>query len=118
MSLRARLLLGLVVLTAAGLAVAGIVTYAAERSFLVSRVDGLFNQSSINGFEDYVDSQLHLRKGPFKGSEGDGGFPQPHGGGPFPGGGNGIATTLPVGTYGVYIAPDGRRSPLPFEVRY
>jgi two-component system OmpR family sensor kinase len=38
-SLRARLLVGLVVLVAAGLAVAGVATYAAQRSFLYNRVD-------------------------------------------------------------------------------
>src|SRR5271167_2108983 len=39
MSLRARLLVGLVVLVAAGLAVAAFATYAAQRSFLYNRVD-------------------------------------------------------------------------------
>jgi len=38
-SLRARLLVGLVVLVAAGLAVAAVATYAAQRSFLYNRVD-------------------------------------------------------------------------------
>ncbi len=39
MSLRARLLVGMVVLVAAGLAAAGIVTYEEQRSFLLDRVD-------------------------------------------------------------------------------
>ena len=39
MSLRTRLLVGLVVLTAAGLLVAGVVTYSAERSFLLGQVN-------------------------------------------------------------------------------
>ena len=39
MSLRARLLIGLVALVAAGLAIAAIVTYAEQRSFLLTRVD-------------------------------------------------------------------------------
>jgi len=39
MSLRARLLVGLVVLAAAGLTVVGVVTYAEQRSFLLQRVD-------------------------------------------------------------------------------
>ena len=39
MSLRARLLLGMVVLVAAGLAVAAVATYEEQRSFLLSRVD-------------------------------------------------------------------------------
>jgi two-component system, OmpR family, sensor kinase len=110
-SLRARLLAGLIALTAAGLVAAGIATYAAERSFLVARVDQLFNVNSINGFEDFVDAKLHLRKGP-AGSDEPHDLPeQPHG---PPGAG--IAGTLPVGTYGVYIAPDGTRTPTAFEV--
>jgi len=111
-SLRARLLIGLVVLTAAGLAVAGAVTYTAERSFLVSRIDQLFNRDSINGFEDYVDSQLHLHKGPV----GEPGEHRPEG--PGPGGGPfGTHTTLPLGTYGIYVAAHGKRTPLPFGIR-
>ena len=39
MSLRARLLLGMVVLVAAGLAVAAVTTYEEQRSFLLNRVD-------------------------------------------------------------------------------
>jgi hypothetical protein len=39
MSLRARLLVGMVVLVAAGLAAAGAVTYEEQRSFLLDRVD-------------------------------------------------------------------------------
>ncbi|MGA9856308.1 MAG: hypothetical protein WBQ18_00525, partial [Solirubrobacteraceae bacterium] len=39
MSLRVRLLAGMVVLVSAGLGVAAIVTYAEQRSFLLDRVD-------------------------------------------------------------------------------
>ena len=39
MSLRARLLLGMVVLVAAGLTVAAVTTYEEQRSFLLNRVD-------------------------------------------------------------------------------
>jgi two-component system, OmpR family, sensor kinase len=106
-SLRARLLIGLVVLTAAGLAVAGVVTYTAERSFLVSRVDQLFTAQSINGFEDYVDSQLALRKGPLGRPRGGPEFPGGDGHGPQ--GGFGALTNMPAGTYGIYIAKDGTR---------
>ena len=63
MSLRARLLIGLISLTAAGLVIAGLVTYAAERSFLVSRVDTLFSKTTINGFEDTLDQELGLTNG-------------------------------------------------------
>jgi two-component system, OmpR family, sensor kinase len=115
-SLRARLLIGLVVLTAAGLTVAGVVTYAAERSFLVSRVDQLFNRSSINGFEDYVDAQLGLRKGPVGDFGGDGRFPPNGNGGPPGRNPFGTTGTLPVGTYGIYIAANGTRTAKPFGV--
>src|SRR6202000_2844000 len=39
MSLRARLLVGMVVLVAAGLAVAAVATYEEQRSFLLNRLD-------------------------------------------------------------------------------
>jgi len=118
-SLRARLLAGLVVLTAAGLVIAGLVTYAAERSFLVSRIDSqLRSSTTINGFEDYLDQQLGLKKpGPGAGAGfGLGGgatgvflYPPPNGG-PQPGGGPAGEVLPPVGTYGIYTAPGGRVS--------
>ncbi|MGH2851817.1 MAG: sensor histidine kinase, partial [Solirubrobacteraceae bacterium] len=109
-SLRARLLVGLIAVTAAGLVIAGVVTYEAERSFLVSRVDAQFNRAAINGFEDYVDARLHLHKGP-AGDEREPGFPdgppESHGG---PGG---TLTNLPNGTIGIYVAANGtQRAPI------
>jgi two-component system, OmpR family, sensor kinase len=47
MSLRARLLLGVVVLAAAGLAAADIATYTSLRSFLVDRVDSSLDQEHL-----------------------------------------------------------------------
>jgi two-component system OmpR family sensor kinase len=122
MSLRARLLIGLVVLTAAGLAVAGAVTYAAERSFLVSRVDTLLSSSTINGFEDYLDARLDLRDGAGSANAGAGGglgsagpggglFPAPSAGA---GGGAGGETLPPVGTYGIYTSASGKVSSYEF----
>jgi len=120
-SLRARLLVGLIALTAAGLIVAGIVTYAAERSFLYSRTDQVFNTATLNNFEDYLDQKLGLHR-PSGGQPGGGLFGAPGapdgGGGPLFGAppegahpGGGPAQVLPpVGTYGVYIAPNGKRS--------
>ena len=61
MSLRARLLIGLILLTAAGLLVAGLVTYAAERSFLVSRIDQQLT-GNVDSFEDVLDNDLGLAK--------------------------------------------------------
>ncbi|MGA3361018.1 MAG: HAMP domain-containing sensor histidine kinase [Solirubrobacteraceae bacterium] len=121
MSLRARLLLGLVVLTAAGLLIAGVVTYAAERSFLVSRVDQQLTGTTINSFEDYLDVQLGLTKaggpGPGFGGFGLGAgnagtaglFPPPSGGagGSRPGSGLPGELLPPVGTYGIYVAANG-----------
>ena len=47
LSLRARLVLGVIVLAAAGLAVAGAVTYTSLHSFLVDRTDRSLQESSI-----------------------------------------------------------------------
>jgi two-component system OmpR family sensor kinase len=130
-SLRARLLVGLIALTAAGLVIAGAVTYAAERSFLISRVDQVFNTTAVRSFEANLDEQLHMH--------GSGGTPPSGGlfggapGNPLPGSaggplfgpsgadnpsGEGPLGHLPppVGTYGIYIAADGKpTSPLEFE---
>ena len=96
MSLRSRLLIGLVALTAAGFVIAGIVTYAAERSFLVARVDQQIT-ANINSFEDTIDGDLGLQKGP---SAGNPGFPSPPGGeGP---GGRPASPLLQAGTYGIF----------------
>ena len=62
MSLRARLLIGLILVTAAGLVIAGVVTYAAERSFLIGQVDQAV-VSSTNAIEDQVDISAGLRRG-------------------------------------------------------
>jgi len=59
-SLRARLLIGLILLTAVGLVVAGVITYAAERSFLIGQVDQAV-VSSTNAIEDQVDVYAKLR---------------------------------------------------------
>jgi two-component system OmpR family sensor kinase len=109
-SLRARLLIGLVVLTAAGLLVAGVVTYAAERSFLVSRVDQQLT-GNAQSFEDVLDNQLGLVKAGPGNAGGQPLFPQ---GGPGPGGGGGggggggpTQVLLPGGTYGIYVSASG-----------
>ena len=107
MSLRTRLLIGLVVLTAAGLLIAGVVTYAAERSFLVSRVDQQL-VGNVNSFEDVLDTDLKLVKGgPGAGGSGQPLFPQFGGPGPGGGGGPGTRVLLPPGTYGIYVPTSG-----------
>jgi two-component system OmpR family sensor kinase len=121
MSLRARLLIGLIALTAAGLVIAGVVTYAAERSYLVSRVDSQLSGSTINSFEDFLDRQLGVAKagggltpgagGGAGGGFGTGGaglFPPPSGVGSQPGGQLAGHVLPPVGTYGIYIAATGK----------
>jgi two-component system OmpR family sensor kinase len=57
-SLRTRLLVGLVVLTAAGLLVAGVVTYRAERSFLLGQVNAQVRQSFST-----VEAQVNVEDG-------------------------------------------------------
>jgi two-component system, OmpR family, sensor kinase len=109
-SLRARLLVGLVLLTAAGLVIAGVVTYAAERSFLISRVDQQLT-GNVNSFEDVLDHDLGLVKAAAPGG-GFGGTPlfPGSGGGPAPGG-PGTQVLLPPGTYGIYEPASGRARP-------
>jgi two-component system OmpR family sensor kinase len=65
MSLRTRLLAGLVVLTAAGLLAAGFATYRAERSFLFGRVD-----SQVLASVRSVQAQVDLRSGLHRGLPG------------------------------------------------
>jgi two-component system, OmpR family, sensor kinase len=116
LSLRARLLVGLVVLTAVGLSIAGVVTYAAERSFLVSRVDTLLRSTTINGFEDFLDSKLGVARaggipdgggGAGLGAGDAGLFPPPSAGQAPPGGGPAGEVLPPVGTYGIYVGARG-----------
>jgi two-component system OmpR family sensor kinase len=103
-SLRARLLLGLVTITAVGLIVAGLVTYAAERSFLIKRVDQEL-VGNVRAFEDQVDAQLHLQKSPPDNPDFGDDFPgNPHGP-ENPGGG---VAFLPQGTYAIYRPPHGK----------
>ena len=90
MSLRARLLIGLVVLTGAGLLVAGLATYSAERSFLYDRVDSQV-VASVGAIEAQVDVSAGLRKAPLNGATG------PGGGATAGHGVGGTATTPPPG---------------------
>jgi two-component system OmpR family sensor kinase len=112
-SLRARLLIGLVSLTAAGLVIAGLVTYAAERSFLVSRIDEQLT-GNVNSFEDVLDDELGLIK-IAPGQTGDGGPLFPQSGGGAPGFGAPTQLLLPPGTYGIYRPASGGAA-RPYEV--
>jgi len=89
LSLRARLLLGLVALVVVGILVADFATYASLKTFLYQRVDKQLTASD----EDVV-HQLNSSY-------------EPHGpGGPGPGGGP-QQQNLPAGTYAAVLAPDG-----------
>jgi two-component system OmpR family sensor kinase len=100
MSLRARLLVGMVVLVAAGLAVTAIVTYEEQRSFLLDRVD-----QQVQSALAPLSFQLRAR------TAGDGRPPgrtlpqRP----PFTRrpGAVGPASALPPGTFGEIISPTG-----------
>jgi two-component system OmpR family sensor kinase len=67
MSLRTRLVLGVVVLAAAGLAAADVVTYTSLRSFLIDRTDSTLNE----------DEHSFGRSGPDRGGPGAGHGPGP-----------------------------------------
>ncbi len=105
MSLRARLLLGLLALAALGLLVAGAVTYAEQKSFLEDRVDqqaraalpSISHQLDDQGANapGYDGDRAGIDRGP-----GEGGPPPGEGGRGGPGGGPGAAVNLPPGTYG------------------
>jgi two-component system OmpR family sensor kinase len=103
MSIRARLLSGMVVLVAVGLAAAAVATYAEQRSFLLDRVDQQVQAALIP-----VAFQLRLdggrvgtttlrpgRRSPFGGRLGD----RPPGLGP--------GAALPPGTFGEIVGPGG-----------
>jgi two-component system OmpR family sensor kinase len=92
-SLRTRVLLSVLLLSAAGLIALAAVTYAEQRSFLLGRID-----QQLRGASGTVSRALDLRGfGPFdKGDERGGGL-----GAPGPGrGGGGPGPNLPPGTYG------------------
>ncbi len=94
-SLRARLIVGLVALAAAGLLIAGAVTYSEQRSFLYERVD----QQALAA------ANLPSTSAGPGGLDGDrpGGYPSQSGGGPRAGGGRGgprgDRADLPASTY-------------------
>jgi two-component system OmpR family sensor kinase len=100
MSLRARLLVGIVVLVAAGLAVTAIVTYEEQRSFLLDRVDQQVASALVPlrfqlGARTSADRQR---------PSGSGSQRPPFGRRP---GAPGPASALPPGTFGEIIGPTG-----------
>jgi two-component system OmpR family sensor kinase len=112
MSLRMRLVLGVVVLAAAGLAAADVVTYTSLRSFLIARTD-----STLKADEREVD-----RQGPNHGGPGPGRGPGP---GPASTGvysetrsqdGTQILTITPIQTFGGQTADSQPRLPQKISV--
>jgi two-component system, OmpR family, sensor kinase len=99
-SLRARLIAGLLVLTAIGLLIAGTVTYVEQRSFLLDRVD----QQALAAAPAMAQQ---LDEHGYRPPDGDG-----QGGGHFPGGRDGGPrpenVNLPSGTYGQRRTADGK----------
>jgi two-component system OmpR family sensor kinase len=100
MSLRTRLLLGMVVLVAAGLSVAAVVTYEEQRSFLLDRVDQQVQAGlgavafELRGPGFRPARAADSRRTPFGGVLGR----RPPGFGP---------ASLPPGTFGELIGPNG-----------
>ncbi len=92
LSLRARLLIGLVALTVIGLAVAAVVTYEEQRSFLLTRADQQVGDSRLP-----VSVALNLIH-PKKATSGSGA----RAGGSAPG------TFQTSGTYAIVLAPGGK----------
>lgn len=101
MSLRGRLLLGMVVLVAAGLAVAAVTTYEEQRSFLLDRVDAQVESALVP-----VSFQLRVfdtraaqnARGPRR-------LPTPRARRPL---GPTPAAILPPGTFGELLGPSGQ----------
>ena len=103
MSLRARLLAGMVILVAAGLAVAAFATYEEQRSFLLDRVDQQvesalvplsFQLSLSDGSTGAGRGSAQLFSGRFRFGR------RPSGLGP--------AAVLPPGTFGELLGPNGK----------
>jgi two-component system OmpR family sensor kinase len=104
MSLRARLLAGLIGLAAAGLIVVGVVTYAEQRSFLLQRVDQQAISAPLSVSRALDDAGVNVPGyGPVGSASATGGLAGPSpAAGPTPRGGpdrSGPPVSLPPGTY-------------------
>ncbi len=108
MSLRARLILGLLVVAAAGLITLAAITYAEQRSTLVARVD----QEAENGIA-FMSHELDCNGNNVVGS-----FANPDCGGPRGGGLPGPEQTLPPGTWGYRRDASGHLVGTPLHTTY
>jgi two-component system OmpR family sensor kinase len=96
-SLRARILLGVLLLSAAGLVLLAVVTYTEQRSFLLDRVD-----QEVRGAAPALSVALDSAgfRPPVEERPSTGGFPLAGGGARSGPGGRGGSPNLPPGTYG------------------
>jgi two-component system OmpR family sensor kinase len=108
LSLRARLLLGMVALVTVGLGVAAIVTYEEQRSFLLTRADQQVASALLP-----IAARLGVRE-PGRRAPLDRSPKVPRGRGPF---GPGPVAYLPPGTFGELLGPAGKllRKPVTFS---
>lgn len=100
LSLRARLLAAVLVLTAVGLLLLAVITYVEQRNFLLGRVDDQAPSAVVAVRGELADRGIGSDHGPH-----DPGEPG-RGGGPPRGGGPGVG--LPAGTYGQLRDSNGR----------
>ncbi|HWH12812.1 MAG TPA: HAMP domain-containing sensor histidine kinase [Solirubrobacteraceae bacterium] len=109
MSLRARLLVGLVALVAAGLVTVGAITYAEQRSFLLQRVDQEVTAATPRVSHDLDGSNHGAPPAGFGqgGGYAPGGFPAGESGGP-PNQSGVVPPSLPPSTYSVQRSPTGQ----------
>ncbi|MGO9487505.1 MAG: sensor histidine kinase [Solirubrobacteraceae bacterium] len=104
-SLRARLLVSVLALAAAGMVAVGAVTYAEQRSFLQSRADQQA-RTAVGALSQALDNAGLRPPGP---SDGEGGPGRPGAGGPRGDSDNrGPLVNLPPGTYGQRREASGR----------
>jgi two-component system OmpR family sensor kinase len=108
LSLRARLLLGMVALVTVGLGVAAVVTYEEQRSFLLNRADQQVTSASLP-----IAARLGVRE-PGRRAPLDRSPQAPRGRRPF---GPGPVAYLPPGTFGELLGPAGKllRKPVSFS---
>jgi two-component system OmpR family sensor kinase len=107
LSLRARLLVGLVGLVAAGLVTVGVVTYTQQRAFLLQRIDQE-SSAATKQVSHYLDTQgVNVPSAAGQGSNPGGGGPPPFGGGR--GFGGDASPTLPSSTFTERLDASGNR---------
>jgi two-component system OmpR family sensor kinase len=103
MSLRTRLLAGLILIAAAGLLLLGGIVYAEQRSVLLDRLD-----EQVRGAPPALAHQLNEQRGVVAGGGGFPARPRDRDGGPGGGGPREAPANLPPGTYGELRSATGK----------